>query len=410
MNYSALLDLATDLGYELAMCGAETFRVEESINRILTTYGVTPEVFSIPNCLIVSIETPEGELMTRMRRIGYHGNDLDGVECYNAMSRAICNRKPSIEEAKSWLSQCHKIRRFYSFPVTLLGNALGAFGFALFFGGNGIDAILAAICGLVVGLMGKIMSDVKTNPFFKTIVSSFVMALIAYSMAGFGLTNNVDAVIIGTLMILVPGLLFTNAMRDIIYGDTNSGVNRIVQVLLIAMAIALGTAAGWGVTAGIWPHNEVANTIVYSYPTQCIVCLIGCIGFGILFNVHSWGVPLCAVGGCYTWLVYLLTFQYTGNLYVAYFWSTAFAAAYSEILARIRKYPATSYLVVSLFPLLPGAGIYYTMGYALEGSINMAVHKGLQTAAIAGVMAVGILLVSTATRAVNIWYAQRKKV
>ena len=59
MNYSALLELATDLGYELAMCGAETFRVEESINRILSTYGVTAEVFSIPNCLIVSIETPE---------------------------------------------------------------------------------------------------------------------------------------------------------------------------------------------------------------------------------------------------------------------------------------------------------------------------------------------------------------
>ena len=92
MNYSALLELATDLGYELAMCGAETFRVEESINRILSTYGVTAEVFSIPNCLIVSIETPEGELMTRMRRIGYHGNDLDGIECFNAISRAICNR------------------------------------------------------------------------------------------------------------------------------------------------------------------------------------------------------------------------------------------------------------------------------------------------------------------------------
>ena len=105
MNYSTLLDLATDIGYELAMCGAETFRIEESINRILKTYGVTPEVFSIPNCLIVSIETPEGELLTRMRRIGYHGNDLDGVECFNALSRAICNRKPELGEARSWLDQ-----------------------------------------------------------------------------------------------------------------------------------------------------------------------------------------------------------------------------------------------------------------------------------------------------------------
>ena len=409
MNYNSLLDLATDVGYELAMCGAETFRIEESINRILATYGVSSEVFAIPNCLIVSIETPEGESMTRMRRIGYHGNDLDGVECFNAMSRAICNRKPSIEEARSWFEQSHLIRRQYRLPVYLLGNGLGALGFVLFFGGNHIDAILAAICGIVVGLIGKFMGTMKTNPFFKTIVSSFIMALVAYSMAAMGLTNNVDAVVIGTLMILVPGLLFTNAMRDIIYGDTNSGVNRIVQVLLIAMAIALGVAAGWGVVDAFLPAQFSAHPIVYTWPTQCVVSFIGCAGFAILFNVHSLGLPLCAVGGCFTWLVYLVAFKYTGNIYLANFWATAFAAAYSEILARIRKYPALSYLVVSLFPLLPGAGIYYTMGYALEGNVNLAVHKGLETAAVAGVMAVGILLVSTATRAINIWYAQRKQ-
>ena len=407
MNYSSLLELATDLGYELAMCGAETFRVEESINRILSTYGVTAEVFSIPNCLIVSIETPEGELMTRMRRIGYHGNDLDGIECFNAISRAICNRKPPLEEARGWLDYHPKLRKSYSVPMELLGNALGAFGFAIFFGGSGIDALMAAFCGLIVGILNRSMSNMKANPFFKTITSAFIMAAMAYSMHGLGLTGNVDAVVIGTLMILVPGLLFTNAMRDIIYGDTNSGVNRIVQVLLIAMAIALGVAAGWGVTSGLWEVRPVAAAIQYNYFTQCFVCLIGCIGFAILFNVHSLGLPLCAVGGCLTWAVYLIAMNATGNLYVANFWAAAFAASYSELLARIRKFPATSYLVVSLFPLLPGAGIYYTMGYALEGSINQAVHKGLQTAAIAGVMAVGILLVSTATRARRLWLASK---
>jgi uncharacterized membrane protein YjjP (DUF1212 family) len=78
MKYNILLDLATDLGYELAMCGAETFRVEESITLILRTYGIEAEVFAIPNCPHVSIDV-DGQPMTRMRRIGYHGNDLDVV-------------------------------------------------------------------------------------------------------------------------------------------------------------------------------------------------------------------------------------------------------------------------------------------------------------------------------------------
>ena len=409
MNYSALLDLATDLGYELAMCGAETFRIEESINRILQTYGVNSEVFAIPNCLIVSIETPEGKPMTRMRRIGYHGNDLDGVECFNAISRAICNRKPSMEEAREWLNSDHLIRRNYSLPVYFLGNILGAFGFAFFFGGCLTDARLAGICGFILGLLGRFMGTMKTNPFFKTITSSFVLACIAYSMSGLGLTHNVDAVIIGSIMILVPGLLFTNAMRDIIYGDTNSGVNRIVQVLLIAMAIALGTAAGWGVTVNLWTYPAAEPLMEYSYLIQCLASMVGCAGFAILFNVHSWGLPLSAVGGFLTWAVYLLAMDVTGNIYVANFWATAFAAAYAEVLARIRKYPATSYLVVSLFPLLPGAGIYYTMGYALEGNMSQALHKGLETAAIAGVMAVGILVISTAVRVSTIWRTNRKK-
>ena len=92
----------------------------------------------------------------------------------------------------------------------------------------------------------------------------------------------------------------------------------------------------------------------------------------------------------------------------ANFWAALFASAYSEIMARIRKYPAISYLVVSIFPLLPGAGIYYTMSYALEGQMELALQKGIQTASIAGVMAVGILLVSTIVRLWTIWKFSRK--
>jgi hypothetical protein len=76
------MDLVINLGYKLAMSGAETFRVEESINLILKAYGLEAEAFAIPNCLHVSIKTEGGKPMTRMRRIGDHGNDLDAVERY----------------------------------------------------------------------------------------------------------------------------------------------------------------------------------------------------------------------------------------------------------------------------------------------------------------------------------------
>ena len=82
------------------------------------------------------------------------------------------------------------------------------------------------------------------------------------------------------------------------------------------------------------------------------------------------------------------------------------AAVYSEVMARVRKYPAISYLVISIFPLIPGAGVYYTMNYAVRGQTELFLQQGMHTAAIAGIMAVAILLVSTVVRMI---FTNRKR-
>lgn len=401
MDYNILLDIATELGYQLAMSGAETFRVEESISRVMAAYGITAEVFSIPNCLHVSIETPDGTPVTRMRRIGSHGNDLDAVEKYSNLSRKLCSETPDLETASQWLKDTAKARRNYSLPLYLLGNFLGACGFAVMFGGGLIDSLCAGVCGIVVGLVNTYMDHLKANQFFRIITASFLMALLAYITGSFGIAANTDAVIIGALMILVPGLLFTNALRDIIYGDTNSGINRIVQVLLIAAAIALGTGAALNVTEQLLGLPTISVASSYSLLVTAIACFVGCTGFFIVFNIHGPGGFLCALGGMVTWIAYGLLQHWDSNGILAYFIATMVAAFYSETMARIRKYPAISYLVVSAFPLIPGAGIYYTTNHLVRGDMSSFAAQGTHTIAIAGAMAVGILLISTVFRLVS---------
>lgn len=408
MDYNTLLDLATDLGYELAMCGAETFRVEESISRVLAAYGVESEVFAIPNYLIVSILTEDGTPITRMRRIGAHGNDLDGVEKFSGLSRAYCNRRPDPKEGLKWLELVRSKKVTYSLPMQYLGYFIGAGGFGLLFGGSWIDAICAGICGIIVGFVSGILEAQKSNPFFRTIAASFVMALAAYAMSAAGICPNPDAATIGALMILVPGLLFTNAMRDIIYGDTNSGINRIVQVFLTAIAIALGTAVAWSLASKLWGVPDSAAAIDYSIAEHCLFAIIGCYGFAILFNVHGPGSLLCALGGMLAWAVYLIVLKLGYSDIMANFWAALFASIYSEIMARIRKYPAISYLVISIFALIPGAGAYYTMNYAVRGEMELFASKGMHTAAVAGILAVGILLGSTAFRMYSDWKMHNK--
>ena len=400
MDYYLLTDLAATMGYHLAMSGAETFRVEDTIHRILLAYGVECEVFAIPNSVSVSLEAANGKPLMIMRRIGFHGNDLEKMEKLNALSRQICAKKPAVDEAMEWLHETLASCRTYSTGAFYLGNVLVGIGFCLVFGGALSDCLWAGLIGLIIGLVTRFMDRREANPFFSTILASCLMALPAYAAAGLGWLKSPDAAIIGALMLLVPGLLITNSMRDIIYGDTNSGIFRIVQVVLTALAIALGTAAAWQLTAGLYGQTASA-TMSWPAWAQAAAVFVGCCGFCILFNVHGRGLVLCIIGGAAAWMVYLLCGALGCDVYAANLFAAVFAALYAEIMARVRKCPATPYLVIATIPMLPGAGVYYTMSLGLEGSMMASVAKGLQTIGIAGSLAVGILLASTVFRLIG---------
>ncbi len=401
MDPIQIMDLAMDVGYHLAKAGAETYRVEESINRIIGAYGYLSDVFVIPNCMHVTILREGEEPITRMRRIRDHGNDLDAVERYSNISRRICAERPAPTQAEEWMRAEKAAKRVYPLPALLLANFLGAAGFAILFGGGWIEMAVCGVCGVLVGLTGMLTTrSLGSYTFFHIVSSALVMAFAAYAASALLPALNYDAVISGASMLLVPGLLFTNAMRDIIYGDTNSGWNRVVQVLLIAAAIAIGTALAHGICIRLFGTAASAAGIDNSYLAQAAACFVAVYGFSMLFNIHGRGILLCCVGGTVTWLIFLLAADASGSELSAYFFSSLFAALYAEAMARVRKYPAISYLTVSIFPLLPGAGVYYTMKCAVEGDLDGFAAQGMHTAAIAGIIAVAVIFGSTAGAAI----------
>ena len=398
MNYTLLMELVSRIGGSMGTSGAETYRVEESVKRILSAYGLEARVYSVPNSLLITIIIPGQPPMTQLCRMEQKGNDLDVVERYSNLSRRICAQKPDPELAMQWLEETERTRKHYNFPLMLLGYMLVAWGFCVFFGGSFIDALCAVVCGLFLGVADHWLGKLRTNVFFHQIVAAFLMSGVAYGLGTLGLAENVDAVVIGTLMLLVPGLLFTNGLRDIIFGDTNSGINRIVVALLIAVAVALGTAAAWDLCASLWGVPPQMAMLAHDPLVTCFVSVVACAGFVIVFNIHGRGKLLCALGAVVTWGSYCLVLEMGFSSLTCCFVATCMAAIFSEIMARVRKYPATSYLVISLLPLIPGAGIYYTALGAVQGDMAMATQYGISTLSTAGVMAAGILVVSTAIR------------
>ena len=401
MEYHILMELASELGSRLAVAGAETYRIEESIVRVLAAYGLDSRVYSVPNSLFITIMVPGQLPITQLCRMKNVGTDLDAVEKYNNLSRRICAQRPDPEVALQWLEETEKTRKQYTFPKILYGHILVACGLCLFYGGNLSDVICAGLCGLFLGLFDTFLGKYNSNAFFQKIASGFAMALFAYILADAGMARNIDTSVIGTLMLLVPGLLFTNSLRDIIFGDINSGVNRLVTALLIAAAVALGTAAAWNTAQHLWGIPAVPAPLAHSPLITCIGTGIACTGFLYVWNIHGAGKWLCPVGGFLTWAVFCLAKELGFGYAMCCLFGTLFAATYAEVMARIRKYPAISYLVIGLISLIPGSNIYYTAQQAVQGNMDRFIQEGTLLIITAGVMAVGIILVSSAARIIH---------
>ena len=143
-----------------------------------------------------------------------------------------------------------------------------------------------------------------------------------------------------------------------------------------------------------------------------IYTFLACFSFCFIFRFHK--IPhmiAAATGGMLSWVFYVACMP-LGNDLAQYLISTIIVSAYAEVMARVFKAPVTGFLTIGILPLVPGGGIYYTMEYCVSGQTAQFIETGIHTFAIAGALAVGVLVVSSLVRLVhtmNLHRAMRKK-
>ena len=241
-DFDQLLQSAAYAGQLLLESGAEIYRVEDTICRICLNYGAQ-EASSIvlPTGIFVTI-VAGGRSVSKIVRIKSRGLDIDRIDRINTLSRQ--SKTLSLDE---FLAQLRAIARLrpYSLSRRIAAGALGAGGFTLFFGGRFSDLCCALVIG---GLIEGCSSVLEQRQFPSFFAISLCSALLAIGLNQTGLAPSLDALIIGCLMLLVPGLAITNAIRDSLSGDLISGMTRGVEAVLIAIAVALGP----GLVMSLW--------------------------------------------------------------------------------------------------------------------------------------------------------------
>lgn len=254
MENNRLLEFTLSVGKRLLENGAEAYRVEDTIMRILKSFNIENcSVFVTTTGLFACIESN-----TKMIRINSRGINLSKVADINDLSRNIVDKKISLDEAFLRLNEID-IKKGYPDMLTSFCAGATCFFFVLMFRGTFSDALSSFIVGGLLNQFNIYLNARKTTSFIATLLGGIFIALGSLLNLNLGLGNDVNMVIIGAVMPLVPGVCFTTAIRDIFAGDYISGSSRIFEAIVIAVAIALGV----GIVLSIW-LGYFGNFMIFS--------------------------------------------------------------------------------------------------------------------------------------------------
>ncbi|NOV03024.1 threonine/serine exporter family protein [Paenibacillus planticolens] len=221
--------------------GGETYRVEDTMAHVAEGFGVpNSHSFVTPTGIIFSIDGPEQT--TRLIRISARSTDLHKVTLVNAISRRISKGELTPQEAHRLLKEIDAANTGFPTWIKILAAALASGCFLIMFQGEWRDFVPAFVAGGAgLASLGYFHRLVPIK-FFAEFLASLLIGALAFLFVFSGIGHALDTIIIGSVMPLVPGLLITNAVRDLMAGHFVSGLSKGAEAFLTAFAIGAGIA------------------------------------------------------------------------------------------------------------------------------------------------------------------------
>ncbi|WP_102348166.1 threonine/serine exporter family protein [Bacillus sp. Marseille-P3661] len=219
--------------------GAETYRVEDTMERIASSFGIEgTHCYVTPTGIIFAVDKYD----TRLIRISDRSTDLQKVTMVNSISRRISSKEITLSEAGVLLKEVEATNHAYSIFTQAAAAAIVSGCFLIMFKGIWADFIPALITGGVGFIALIYFSKLAELKFFAEFSASLIIGLLAVMFVATGYGEELDKIIIGSVMPLVPGLLITNAVRDLMAGHLVSGLSKGAEAFLTAFAIGTGIA------------------------------------------------------------------------------------------------------------------------------------------------------------------------
>ena len=246
-----LVEYVLNAGRKMMECGAEAWRADNTMERILKAYGLEVlDAHTMATQTAVTAKAPDGTCCTATRSIRPNrtGTDLARLEAINATARAICEAPPPVSELPVLPKRSEPRWSWREFTGYLLGSG----ACAVFFGGSLLDGLLCSLIGIVIYFMERGRALFAQNRILYTLEACFLSGVLARLLtASLVCPVRLDMIMIGDIMLFIPGLALMNGVRELFYADILTGIYRVVEAVLGAGAIAVGYALSLLIGGGV---------------------------------------------------------------------------------------------------------------------------------------------------------------
>ena len=390
-----VLETASIAGHILLENGAEISRVEDTMERISSHYGVdSGHFFVLSNGIFTT-----GSLgrYANVEFIPIRGIQLSKVVEVNSLSYDIAAGKYTLSQARAKLEA---IRDRAGKPAweQIAGSAFGASGFCAVFGGGFMDCAAAFVVGALLYVFSIFISGKYLSKIVGGICNALLATLLCVASYRIGFGESLSNIIIGAVMPLIPGVPFVNGVRDLANSDYIAGLTRLTDAMLGFICIALGVsisfvADGWLFGGMIKLSGMTVNPQTAGILWQCLAAFIGTFAFAILFGAPRKQYFSAGAIGAIGWVIYLMLtrFCHFGPT-VSIIAATTVICILSRFTAVKDRCPSTVYLLCGIFPLVPGAGIFWFTYYLVSSQFFLSASAGFTAVKAAIAIVLGIII------------------
>ena len=389
-SFEMVLDFCVELSRRMIMSGANVERVNLAVDRVCSTYELdNVSIFLLPTYVSVSARDRSGYSAVRQASIPAGGINLTRLMSLNRLSYRVKEQHPSPDRLGSLLEKASDTKD-YPDPVVLLGQICAMSCLCLLFGGGFREILCVAAVTVLAHYLLILLAIPGVDKMLTNALLMWIVTSAVFLLSSAGITDKQSVVIITALMLVIPGIPLTNAVRSMLCGNELSGGMQTVRVTVETMALATGIFLSMVMFSSADLLNNPVGTV--TNPFILILLAFGTSFFlGVVFRILPQDLWLAGLGGAITRIVLLILTPLCAR--PVYATVAAFVASiYAELLGKVQKKPSTYYTYPAIIPLIPGDLFFYTLIGINQKNSEMVRTNGFDCALTLVSMSVGFAL------------------